>query len=378
MCFQHIRRKFFGIELGTQSKFEKESDRAIVNGAHSAGDLQKLLDKFIATFVLCPTCKLPEIKMEVLNSRIKIDCAACGHNSIIKTAHKLATYIVKNPPKATKAQKEVTEDEEDKTTKKKKEVKKKTKKKEQKDSDSAEGSKKKPQKGESEEVKQDDEEEEEIQKVSKIEEKIQWFTDTSKEAQIARQEAEFAEMQRVDESMKKNLQNLNLSNAGITKTESPSTILKLFLAGGTKRPDEVLAEVRRLQLARGLDEQQRLKVLFDALFNFQPEQLKTFVQQLTKQIPILKTFAQDKLSRRLMMCCLEDLVGNVQPKLAGQTSVIFQILYEAELLDEESIISWFDSPPESSWLVNKEVAVSIRKKAKPFVDWLRTADEEEA
>jgi len=117
--------KFFGIELGTQSKFEKESDRAIVNGAHSAGDLQKLLDKFIATFVLCPTCKLPEIKMEVLNSRIKIDCAACGHNSIIKTAHKLATYIVKNPPKATKAQKEVTEDEEDKTTKKKKEVKKK-------------------------------------------------------------------------------------------------------------------------------------------------------------------------------------------------------------------------------------------------------------
>jgi len=95
----HYPTKYFGIELGAQSKFDKAREMGIVNGAHSAGDLAKLLDKFIATFVLCPTCKLPEIKMDIYQkSKIKIDCAACGHNSILKTAHKLATYIVKNPP----------------------------------------------------------------------------------------------------------------------------------------------------------------------------------------------------------------------------------------------------------------------------------------
>jgi hypothetical protein len=36
--------------------------------------------------------------MDVQKSKIKIDCAACGHNSVVKTAHKLATYILKNPP----------------------------------------------------------------------------------------------------------------------------------------------------------------------------------------------------------------------------------------------------------------------------------------
>lgn len=50
--------KFFGIELGAQSKFNVETERAIVNGCHQAGDLQKLLTKFIDQFILCPTCKV--------------------------------------------------------------------------------------------------------------------------------------------------------------------------------------------------------------------------------------------------------------------------------------------------------------------------------
>ncbi len=29
---------------------------------------------------------------------VQIDCAACGYTGVLKTAHKLATYIIKNPP----------------------------------------------------------------------------------------------------------------------------------------------------------------------------------------------------------------------------------------------------------------------------------------
>jgi len=90
--------KYFGIELGAQSKFDANIDRAVVNGAHSATDLAKLMEKFIAAFILCPTCKLPELKYKIGSRDIKITCAACGHASVVNTQHKLAGYILKNPP----------------------------------------------------------------------------------------------------------------------------------------------------------------------------------------------------------------------------------------------------------------------------------------
>lgn len=86
------------MELGAQTKFDEAADRAVIQGSHNAPDLQKSLDKFIEQFVLCPTCKLPEIKMKVKSSNIKIDCAACGHNGNLATAHKLSQFILKNPP----------------------------------------------------------------------------------------------------------------------------------------------------------------------------------------------------------------------------------------------------------------------------------------
>lgn len=48
--------KYFGVELGAQSKYNIVSERAIVNGSHTSSDLQKILDKFIQQFILCPVC----------------------------------------------------------------------------------------------------------------------------------------------------------------------------------------------------------------------------------------------------------------------------------------------------------------------------------
>ena len=90
--------KFFGIELGAQSKFDPKTDRAVVNGAHNTGDLETLLNKFIELFILCPSpqCRLPEITMKVRKDGIKSDCAACGYNGVLAEKHRLTTYILKN------------------------------------------------------------------------------------------------------------------------------------------------------------------------------------------------------------------------------------------------------------------------------------------
>ena len=54
--------KYFGTELGAQSKYDPATDKSIVNGAFDANDLQNHLKKFIETFVLCPNCRLPETR----------------------------------------------------------------------------------------------------------------------------------------------------------------------------------------------------------------------------------------------------------------------------------------------------------------------------
>jgi len=90
--------KFFGCELGATSKYENKEEKAIVNGAHEQAELQKLIDKFIEKFVLCPGCSLPEIDLLVKKNVVSGKCNACGHFCELDNIHRLATYITKNPP----------------------------------------------------------------------------------------------------------------------------------------------------------------------------------------------------------------------------------------------------------------------------------------
>ncbi len=102
--------KFFGFELGTQSKFDDQKG-AILNGMHSSMDLQVLLEKYICAFVLCPTCGLPELRhIRTKAGKIQIDCNACGHSGVRKSKHKLVRYMSMQEPRNTtkKSQGQVT------------------------------------------------------------------------------------------------------------------------------------------------------------------------------------------------------------------------------------------------------------------------------
>jgi len=351
--------KFFGIELGAQSKFNAKTERAIVNGSHTQPDMAKMLNKFIDVFVLCPTCKLPEISMKVKkkSGTIKIDCAACGHNGLLQTQHKLVTYILKDSADKSKDKKKDKKDKKDKK-----------------------GKKDKKKKGEEEE---EDEEVKEV-KVEKKEKKskkakaapeaeveVEWLTDTSKDAQRARKEDEFAGM-KPNDSLK--VVESIIENAG-DAANSASTVLKVFLASGDRTEQQIKSELNRLQLARGLDEPQKIKVLLEAIID--TEDASEISNQYSAQSKVLALFAQDKTTGTIMLNCIEEQVGVVEPQLLSRAPHIIQALYEADVLDEDTILSWYDAPPESSWLVNKDVAVAVRGKALPFVTWLKEADEDD-
>ena len=72
--------KFFGTELGSQTTWDKTTERAVVNGAHNNSVLQALVHKYVELFVLCPECKLPETEYKIKNEMI---------------SHKADTQVVK-------------------------------------------------------------------------------------------------------------------------------------------------------------------------------------------------------------------------------------------------------------------------------------------
>jgi translation initiation factor 5 len=101
--------KFFGCELGSQTTYSADTDRAIVNGAHTEQDLQNHLRKYIENFVLCKNCKLPETHYKFKAGIISQKCLACGNKDSVDMTHKLTTFILaqhkKNKDAAAKAEK---------------------------------------------------------------------------------------------------------------------------------------------------------------------------------------------------------------------------------------------------------------------------------
>jgi len=92
--------KFFGCELGAQTRINEDTGEYIVNGAHTVETLSGVLQKFIKMFVLCRSCNLPEtdLKVNVKSHSIKAKCTACGNVEVVDLTHKLCSYIFSNPP----------------------------------------------------------------------------------------------------------------------------------------------------------------------------------------------------------------------------------------------------------------------------------------
>nr|GMC99158.1 eukaryotic translation initiation factor 5-like [Ipomoea batatas] len=99
--------KYFGCELGAQSKFDEKTGTSLVNGAHDTSKLAGLLENFIKKYVQCYGCGNPETEVIITKSQmIQLKCAACGFVSDVDMRDKLTSFILKNPPEAKKSSKD--------------------------------------------------------------------------------------------------------------------------------------------------------------------------------------------------------------------------------------------------------------------------------
>ncbi|CAD5123928.1 DgyrCDS12235 [Dimorphilus gyrociliatus] len=324
--------KFFGCELGAQTQFDLKNDRYIVNGSHDDAKLQDLLDVFIKKFVLCTECDNPETHLAVKqrNGIIQQRCKACGHQTLVDMRHKLTTFIVKNPPESI-----------DGASPNKKVSKSKAKDNDQ----SVNGN------SANEENGADDDDD--------------WVDDTSADA-VAK---------RMKEQLSMGAQGLT-STADLDKPEQDRiNIFYNFVK--TRRDDGQLNECSTAVITSVYAEAQRLEILDKAPLVL-VELL--FDENIAKQIPkyraLLLRFTQENTkAQRYLLGGLEQLIGKVHREtLLPKVLSIFKTAYDTDILEEDTLLEW--DQKISKKYVDKETSQLIHQKAKPLIDWLKSASEE--
>lgn len=328
--------KFFGCELGAQTQIDKKNDRYIVNGSHTADKLQDILDSFIEKFVLCDACENPETTFHVQPKKEKITsiCTACGHQGMIDMRHRLSTYILKNPPTDDSA-----------TPQKLKKVKDNQEKAGEEKSTDESGFE-----GWSDDVpKANDNEKDDAD--------LDWSEDTSEEA-IRKREAELGD----------GIKGLTFNNDLEKGVEERFNIFFQFVK--KKIDDNALVDKDILVEAERLDVKDRgglalAELLFDA----------NILEQIPKhRILFLRFLHNNQKSQKQFMGAIEMIVAQFSTQLLGKVAHILKALYESDYVEEEVMIEW--AGKVSKKYVKKDMAEKIHAKAKPFIDWLKTADEE--
>uniref|UniRef100_A0A8C6WCY7 Eukaryotic translation initiation factor 5 n=1 Tax=Nannospalax galili TaxID=1026970 RepID=A0A8C6WCY7_NANGA len=94
-----------------------------------------------------------------------------------------------------------------------------------------------------------------------------------------------------------------------------------------------------------------------------------------ERVNILFDFVKTKKEEgRSLLCGSECVVAMHQAQLISNIPQILKEMYNADLLEDEVIISWSEKACEK--YVSKELTKEIRVKAEPFIQWLKEAEEE--
>jgi len=302
--------KWFGYELGAISKYDTKTGFASLNGRHTSQRLAKLLDLFINIYILCPNCKLPETDIYVKKDIIKRDCRACGYHGNVDMSHRLTKTILNSPP-----------------------------------SDS------KPKKGKGI-VKAD--------KQPKIGEELSSTNRNFKSN--ADQDAD-----EIGEELAKEIETMEAFQDDSTAEESIVEKFSAFVTSKERTNKEITDELAKLQIIEAFSNKTRLNLLFETLFD------KNIKSKLQSRLELIKQYVVDPESQADLLGCIEKLCFDEQTVIKVVPGIL-QYLYDNNVLEEDSIITWYDTV--SFVEIDQKIATDIRKSAEPFVIWLKTAEAE--
>ncbi|KAE9604909.1 putative translation initiation factor IF2/IF5 [Lupinus albus] len=382
--------KYFGCELGAQSKFDEKTCTSHVNGAHDTAKLAGLLENFIKKYVQCYGCGNPETEILITKSQmIQLKCAACGFVSDVDMRDKLTTFIIKNPPEVKKGSKDKKamrraekerlkegEAADDELKKLKKEVKKKVPSSSKTGAAKSTSSKKKgsgsdedctlPPHSQVDEKEVSDDEDEDG------DDGVQWLTDTSLDAARQRIQEQLSAvtadmvMLSTEEPEKKKKAACKASDS------SENGNMKDKLAGEVKASLKKGVGAKELQshlAALPGSAQDKMTSLFEALFEGVE---KGFAKEAIKKKSYLAVaVVWEEGSQLLLLHAIEEFSCKSSSNALKEVALLLKTLYDADVLEEESIVEWY-----SKGLKGNKKDSQLWKNVKPFIDWLQSAESE--
>lgn len=338
--------KFFGFELGAQTSINETDDRYHVNGSHDAPKLQELLDGFISKFVLCRACKNPETDIIVQkDGSLFRDCKACGRRTPVDLKHKLASYIVKNPPATAQ----------------------KGKKKASATASASTGATDFNGGGEDTNgttspvgnsgANSDDEFgrfKAEASHISVKEGNDGWTADLSEAAVKARQKENEQSLASIKLDDEEDGDNAKYEQFGewVGNDEEKTDI-------------EVFKKAVKLGIAK---KHRTVQVLAQTLFT------DGILDEISEHTGLLSKLVTSDKHQKALLGGIERFVGLSQPQLIPQIPKILHALYDDDILEEDIIIAW--GTKASKKYVDKETSKKVRKAAKSFIEWLENAESE--
>jgi len=100
--------------------------------------------------------------------------------------------------------------------------------------------------------------------------------------------------------------------------------------------------------------------------------------QATVRAGALKGAAADAAGRGALLAALEAWLAEAPPATAKGTALALKELYDADVLDEASLVAWYDNAAAArKFGVSPDGAKAVRKAAHAFVDWLRNAESDD-
>lgn len=390
--------KFFGCELGAQSKFDEKTGTAIVNGAHETAKLAGLLENFIKKYVQCYGCGNPETEIVITKSQlITLQCAACGFVSNVDMRDKLTTFILKNPPdqkkrndkkgmrRAEKERLKAGETLDEELKKGKKETRKKKIQDENGHGHTGNGHalKKKPCGSDEEEYSPASSQSGDIEEV---EDDVEWQTDTSATAaqqrikeQLTAVTSEMVMLNSPKED-RESARKINGVMAMERKIPTKKSEEKLVVKDSSLAREELVKDFKKcledgynaMQLVAHLHnvqpqstEQEAMTAYFEALFGVLR---KGVAKDIGKKKLFLSKAVEDEHSQELLLGAVEAYFSSGPYEVCKEVSLVLKMLYDLDIVEEDAVLAWY---------VKGSGSGQVRKLAKPFVEWLQNAESEE-
>ncbi|KAK9713806.1 hypothetical protein RND81_06G052600 [Saponaria officinalis] len=377
--------KYFGCELGAQSKFDEKTGTSLVNGAHDTSKLAALLENFIKKYVQCYGCGNPETEVLITKSQmIQLKCAACGFVSDVDMRDKLTSFIIKNPPvvkKSAKDKKAMRRAEKERlkegeaADEEAKKLKAKQKKSSKEGGSKSTSTKKKAGSDEDRSPTGSQKDEDEVVAEEEDDDDVQWQTDTSMEAAQKRIQEQLSAvtsemvMLTTEEIKpeKKSPPHESKSNGKHSVDPHETLVMDLKEFIGTAPTASQLKA--HLGSCSGTP-QEVVNALLEALFagvekGFAKEAVK-------KKNYLIAALAYADASQSVLLHGIESFCGvKASPDAVKEVALVLKNLYDADVLEEDAIVEWYE---KGSVGLNKGSA--LWKNVKPFVEWLQSAESE--